>query len=132
MKDKYEKCFQQNEGKNFKKEIIKAELLKLKFYLQILNKSGFKDFKFVVGMNINCIAQTLSMVSNYWQEWIINNVINRVDHQSLMLTYISCLNYFLTKEEYKDVENVMESFKKSGIIKDIKLIENKKIFQLQT
>lgn len=132
MKDKYEKYFQENEGKNSKKEKIKVELLKLKYYLHILNKSGFKDFKIVVGMNINGIVQTLSMVSNYWQKWIKNNVINCIDHQSLMLTYISCLNFFLTKEEYKEVENVMNSFKKSEIIKDIKLNKNKKIFQLQT
>jgi len=35
MKDKYDKCFYENERKNSKKEKIKGELLKLKYYLHI-------------------------------------------------------------------------------------------------
>ena len=132
MKDKYEKCYYENEQKNSTREKIKCDLLKLKYYLYVLNKSGFKDFKVVVGMNINCIAQTLSVAGDYWKQWIINNIINRIDHQSLMLTYINYLNYLLTKKEYQDVENVMNSFKESGIIKDIKFDKNKNMFHLLT
>ena len=132
MKDKYEKCFYENEGKNTTKEKIKLDLLKLKFYLQILNKSGFKDLKVVSGMNIRCIVITLGMVGDYYQEWIKSNIINKIDRQALMLAYINSLNYFLSTEKYKEVDNVMNSFKKSGIINDIKLSENKKMFQIQT
>lgn len=130
MKNKYEKCFQENEGKMVVKEKTKVELLKLKYYLQVLTKSGFSDFKFVTGMNINFIIQSLGTMNDYWQEWIRNNIINRVDQQSLMLNYISCLNYFLATKDYKRLDIIIDSFKKSNIIKDIKL--NKGVFYLLT
>lgn len=132
MKDKYDKCFYENEIKNSNTEKIKKLLLKIKYYLHVLNKSGYKDFKIVVGKNINFIIITLNMMPDYLQEWIINNVINCVNHQSLMLTYIYCLNYFLTTKEYGEVLSVMNSFKKSGIIKDIKLDKNNNTFQMET
>lgn len=132
MKDKYDKCYYENEGKNLKVENIKAELLKLKYYIHVLNKAGFNDFKVVLGSNINCIAIMLSMMNDYWQKWIVNNVINCVNKETLILTYINQLNCLLSIQDYNKIDIVINSFKKSGIIKDIKLNKNKDMFILQT
>ena len=132
MKDKYDKFFYQNEEKKITKENVKIRLLKLKYCLSVLNKSGLKDFKLANDMSINCMVRTLSTVNGYWQEWIKKNVINIINPQILLLIYISCLNYFLTTQQYNEIESVMKSFKISGLIKDIKFDRNKGIFHLLT
>lgn len=137
--NKYDKHFYNNELKYNKYTNIRFFKLVFKLYKYLLLKGDIKNIKEInyftnKKANINeiipLILFNLCFVDEELVKWIKENIISKLDTGAVMTLYIQNLCNQVTTKNSKILNTLMESFKKTGLINDIKY--NEKLFSLIT
>lgn len=137
--NKYDKHFYNNELKYNKYTNIEFFKLVFKLYKYLLLKGDIKNLKEInyftnEKANINeiipLILFNLCFVDEELVKWIKENIINKLDTGAVMTIYIQNLCNQVTTNNTKILNSLMESFKRTGIIKNIEF--NEKHFIITT
>lgn len=125
--NKYDKKFHSIENERITTKCQKLSLaISLKF--RILNIYGRKNLSQVYSFNSNETLVynflTLEKHSKDFIEWMKKNILSKLNKEALISLFIQNLTSRLIVEDEESINKLMESFKLTGIIRDIKLVKN--------
>ena len=132
MKNKYQKFFKENEKKYYKKSLIKMKILLNKYYMHVISKNGFEGYKLVRNNKLNHVCISLSLMDDYWQNYILNEIIYKMSKESIMMFFIKSLTTSTLSNNKKIINVIIDSFIKTDFIKNVNFNENEKWFELET
>ena len=134
--NRYDKCYNKTEEISYKKENLKLKHMILKLKRELIKyfdkESALTIYKTKPKLILKTILINLSLYNEELQNYIINNVINKLNKESIINYYLIYLCNSQTKKDYEFINTIMNSMKASGVVNDIKYDNNIKQFVLTT
>ncbi len=129
--NKYRLLFEKNENiPGIINDVLLSKLLlnykiKLSFYNKFIKFNALSDY-----LTLDLMLSTLNKVPKEMLEEIKNNYINKMDKNALYRFFLMHSCALLSKKRFNDLNDSLESFILSNLIKDANLEDNKRIISL--
>lgn len=134
--NKYVKYFNKIEGSSRKKEDTALLIMSLKLKKELIKYYTLDRIKTLLKMNSKAFSKALLIeLSNFnekLQKYVIDEFINKFNKECIINYYLILLCNMQTENNIELRDITMESFKKSGLIKDIIYKNDLKAFCLTT
>lgn len=134
--DKYNEYLNKTEVISKNKEYKKIKLILLKFKSYIIKYKDKEYIKTLLKMNCNNLFKVIlvnySLYNEELQNYIKENIFNKLNKESIINYYLIIICYFNTVKDIDNINKTINSFKATGLIKDIIYDDKNKLYILTT
>lgn len=134
--DKYNKYLNTTEVVSRNKEYKKIKLILLKFKRYITKYKDKENINKLLKMDYDNLFKVIlvnySLYNEELQNYIKENIFNKLNKESIINYYLIIICYFNTVKDNDNINKTINSFKKSGLIKDIIYDDKNKRYVLTT
>ena len=115
--NKYNKYFNKSELKRQKKRDRKLSIMMLKLKKEMIKYYDFSSFIKMSSYSLFWyVIENLSEFNVQLQEYVINNIINKLNKECLINCYLIRVCYYQTLNDLEKIKLLINSFNKSGLI----------------